>query len=233
MLCFITTSLIGKDNNPICTKRNERFKNRLPVTHWGHPYTLFDRSNSADFNLDSDLSKVRNRIIPLNNLGDVIQKSYYDIVKKADEGIPSDNGMPRDKVSELAQWAYFNAFVLLIGVDSNGVLITDLNVRGKYKNNVLNAFDKLSDKIRNSNGKLQFSGKSLMMWLQAYDLLKATAACSDLQGIKYFNNFDSDRNNDNWCSPRNKLRKLTRDFYEECDGLNGVITGRRGWKKNH
>jgi hypothetical protein len=62
-------------------------------------------------------------------------------------------------------------------------------------------------------------------YLQAYDLLKAG------NGIAAY---DGDRNHsDGDCSPRNKLRKYTRDIYKYSEGDLGITEHAIGWKKNH
>jgi hypothetical protein len=98
---------------------------------------------------------------------------------------------------------------------------------------VLNAFDAFKDEVSSDNGHLQYQGKSLIMWLQAYDYLKSTSEIPILRNTNrgWYNN-DSDRNNGE-CSPRNKLRKTAKEFYWNSWGITGVITSRTGWKKNH
>jgi hypothetical protein len=78
----------------------------------------------------------------------------------------------------------------------------------------------------------QFHTRSHILWLEAYDLLKASAALPELNSIKYYNNYDSDANIGK-SSPRNKLRYQTKELYQESKGLFGMATHIWGWKKNH
>jgi PKD repeat protein len=80
--------------------------------------------------------------------------------------------------------------------------------------------------------KFKFYARSHILWVQAYDLLKASAALPELETIKYYNNFDSDANILDH-SPRNKLRYQTRNLYKRSKGPFGLVTHRYGWKQNH
>ena len=73
-----------------------------------------------------------------------------------------------------------------------------------------------------------------MLWLTCYDLLKAAYELPELRDNlrNPFDFADADRNG-LACTPRNKLNKLTRDLYQESQGVFGVVTHRYGWKKNH
>jgi hypothetical protein len=88
----------------------------------------------------------------------------------------------------------------------------------------------LQEKYKNENFK--FYARSHILWVQAYDLLKASAALPELETIKYYNNFDSDANI-LVHSPRNKLRSQTRNLYKASKGMFGIVTHRYGWKQNH
>jgi hypothetical protein len=57
----------------------------------------------------------------------------------------------------------------------------------------------------NVKNLFKFYSRSHILWLQAYDLLKASAALPELESIKYFDNDNSDANQGRQ-SPRNKLR---------------------------
>jgi hypothetical protein len=228
----------------ICTDVEELYRKRHKIRDmtYGHPYTIFDRHNKNYINLDSAIANIRERITIENKHNDTLNgpifKAYQKIYSKAIKSMPTDNGMESDKsVSNLAIWAKNNAFVNLIGMDDNGLLIDVLHPSGynrdAFQFNATVAFLNLTGEIKSDNSYMQGYSRSLIQWLQAYDLLKASAASSELAGTRaYFNNTDSDRNKDK-CSPRNKLRKLTRDIYKESMGINGIMTSRTGWKKNH
>ncbi len=82
--------------------------------------------------------------------------------------------------------------------------------------------------------KMQGYTRSLIIWLQAYDLLKASYEDSLLRnaGRNPWGFGDADRNSGD-CSPRNKLRKYTRDIYKYSEGDFGITEHAIGWKKNH
>jgi hypothetical protein len=87
--------------------------------------------------------------------------------------------------------------------------------------------------------RIQYCSRSLILWLQTYDLLKAAYEIRDeLNLIKPPKNRhpwefgDADRNGLD-CSQRNKLRKLTRDLYYYSKGFDGIVEHATGWKKNH
>jgi hypothetical protein len=137
--------------------------------------------------------------------------------------------------------------------------VTNFNKRNEYRNKSLYAFDVgLTGKIDANNpgwgwwifppaylfanfieeqkflSKLQFHSRSLLFWLQSYDLMKAAYELPELKDHNrhLWGSGDADKNYSE-CSPRNKLRKLTRDLYQESQGVFGVVTHRYGWKKNH
>ncbi len=84
-------------------------------------------------------------------------------------------------------------------------------------------------------GKIQNQCRSLTLWLQSYDLIKAEYASNDLRfGIAprcKWGFGDYDRNDYN-CSPRNKMRQLTKDLYYYSKGNFGIVEHKYGWKKN-
>jgi hypothetical protein len=85
--------------------------------------------------------------------------------------------------------------------------------------------------------KLQFCSRSLILWLQTYDLLKAAYEIRDeldkIAPNRYPWGFaDADRNGLD-CSQRNKLRRLTRELYVRSNGILGITDHAFGWKKNH
>jgi hypothetical protein len=59
----------------------------------------------------------------------------------------------------------------------------------------------------NVKNLFKFYSRSHILWLQAYDLLKASAALPELESIKYFDNDNSDANQGRQ-SPRNKLYQM-------------------------
>jgi hypothetical protein len=127
--------------------------------------------------------------------------------------------------------------------------VTNFDKRNEYRNKSLYAFDVgLTGAIDANNpswgwwifptaylfanwieeqnflNKLQFHSRSLLFWLQSYDLMKAAYELPELRDSlrNPFGFADADRNG-LACTPRNKLRKLTRDLYQESQGARGVI----------
>jgi hypothetical protein len=169
-----------------------------------------------------------------------------------------------ESISQLAIYAKNCAFVFLIGLDGNGNPLDAPNntaARDAFKSKALNAFENLDGVIDNEvseltylipvyglgvaaynqimretelYSKMQGYTRSLITWLQAYDLLKAAFEVSELRnaGRNPWGFGDKDRNTGD-CSPRNKLRKYTRDIYKFSEGFTGIVEHAAGWKKNH
>jgi len=152
-----------------------------------------------------------------------------------------------DKISPAARWAKNNAFVFLIGLDSaaNWMDTTSYSsqspsnaMRNSFRDLALYAFNIIKFDVVGDDGKQQHQCKSLQMWLQAYDLLKTAREDPVLysQGRHPLPQYDGDRNAGD-CSPRNKLRRYTRDFFKAIGGGEfswwGVVNSPSGWKKNH
>ncbi len=222
-----------------CTETEEylRKRHRIEGMNYGHPYTTFDRHNGLTF--QETIENIRKTIKKENDPDNEgpIYTAYKLLYIFASKPMPTDNGMHNESPSELALWAKNNAFVMLIGLDGNADTLS-LAERAEFKYKALQAFSNLNGEIGNFpllNKKLdkhKFYSRSLISWLQAYDLLKASAAIPQLSSIKWENNFDSDANNGK-CHPRNKLRKLTRDLYLNSKGSFGIVEHKWGWKKNH
>ena len=145
-----------KSQNPACTDIDELFRQRLTGigNFYGHPYTMFDKTidNSNSFNFDNKITKIRERINAEKASEGIIFKSYSIIFNIANGTINNDDGLPADGVSNLSQWAKFNAFVFLVGLDADGDFMdtksyggiaASYDKRNKFKQNVLDAFDGL------------------------------------------------------------------------------------------
>jgi hypothetical protein len=182
---LFSSSFVGISQN--CTDVKELFRKRHIIREmtYGHPYTTFDRHNKNFINLDNAISNIRNNIIQENNIDPLkrgpIFKAYQKIYNKAVESMPSDNGMESDKsMSNLALWAKNNAFVNLIGLDSIARLLDKTDTTGTKRNSfkfkAIASFQRISGEIKSDNSYMQGYSRSLIQWLQCYDLLKATAA---------------------------------------------------------
>ena len=135
--------------------------------------------------------------------------------------------------------------------------VTNFDKRNEYRNKSLYAFDVgLTGAIDANNpswgwwifptaylfanfieeqkflSKLQFHSRSLLFWLQSYDLMKAAYELPELRDHNrhLWGSGDADKNYSE-CSPRNKLRKLTRDLYYYSKGFDGIVEHIKGWKK--
>jgi len=234
--------------NVIFAQPEELFRGRHIVGggNYGHPYTTIDRHN-GDLSINQTIQKIRSKIVPEMNDSQV-SLAYYDLYNFAVGPMPTDGGLNNNSSnpngpSSLALWAKCNAFVFLIGLDSAGKWldttsyngITSFARRNEFRDRVhhhnmssnsINAFDHLTDEMPKFNEKtnIKFAARSLIYWLCAYDLLKAAYEIPELRDNER-NNWgfgDADRNHSK-SSPRNKLRKLTRDLYQLSTGWNGII----------
>jgi hypothetical protein len=256
LILFLISNLIF---NLVFAQPEELYRGRLKIEggNYGHPYTTFDRYN-GNLSFNQTINNIRDRIIREKGDGPVFE-AYSKLYNFAVDPMPADGGMKSidgngaEGPSRLALWAKCNAFVFLIGLDSAARWldttsygsIKSFTRRNEFRdrvffpnlsNNYVNAFSHLTDEMPNfySKGEIQFASRSLIHWLAAYDLLKASYEITELRaGYRYVWGFgDSDRNIFK-SSPRNKLRKLTRDLYQLSTGWSGIVEHQSGWKKNH
>lgn len=186
------------------------------------------------------------------------------VATKPGDGGLMDYPLGGDKApSKLAEWAKNNAFVFLVGLNASGQKLDSIDTTGALRNafrdRAKNAFNNLTDEMDHYNDswllvidataffgldlfneqrlldKMQFYSRSLILWLQTYDLLKAAYEVSELRnaGRNPWGYGDADRNTDGSCAPRRKLRKLSRDLYYYSNGLGGIVEHRFAWKRNH
>jgi hypothetical protein len=244
-LCFV------KKGNAQCYYHDESnppeelFRKRVKEQgmRYGNPYTMFVRDDN--FNKDTSLDQIRKNI---NNYKIVNRKffiySYADLYKGIYKSAiaAEPNRCPELQVEEDCMhpaWVKNNAIVYLLE------LKYDTTDQGKDTLKPLSLsdknwfFDRANQGLRNLNPsvatcnwgasygckKVRNKAIQLVYYLQAYDLLKAG------NGIAAY---DGDRNHsDGDCSPRNKLRKYTRDIYKYSEGDLGITEHAIGWKKNH
>lgn len=292
ILVLIIFSFISSINAQSCTNTKELLRKRHNIKGmtYGHPYTTFDRHNKNYKTLQNTIDNIRKNILKDKSISNVeelrgpVYRAYKAIYKNAKLDRPTDNGLISTNYGEvarsyLASWAKDNAFVFLIGLDSNGLKLDSLDTSGatrdSFRNRARNeAFDNLTGEIDHDNAgwgwvaaggvyfstnpitlavalaafnlyneqkylnKIQFCSRSLILWLQTYDLLKAAYEIrGELDTValhRYPWKFgDADANTDGSCAPRRKLRKLTRDLYYYSSGLGGIVVHETGWKKNH
>jgi hypothetical protein len=102
------------------TKVKEFNRGRLQIagSSYGHPYTMFDVHNGKSF--EATIDSIKSRIKSEKLKQEPVFLAYEQIYNNTQGPMPEDNGMPNDKVSELALWAKNNAFVMLVGLDGNG-----------------------------------------------------------------------------------------------------------------
>lgn len=250
-ICFV--SLIKFSFGQSCHDVKELLRKRHTISGmtYGHPYTMFDRHNKLS--LDSIISNIRNRI---NSNDTIFQEAYSKIYTNAKLNMPLDNGIINgtDK-SALAIWAKNNAFVFLIGVDGNGAKLDTIkynginasdSARNAFRDRAKDAFSYLTGKVKphaslsisisnSDDTNLQHYSRSLIYWLQAYDLLKAAYEVSELRnaGRNPWGFGDADRNTDGDCGVRRKLRDYARNVYTRSKDFDGIVEHATGWKKNH
>lgn len=129
--------LFGQRENKLCTNKNELNKNWLDIhARRGHPYSIFNK-NASNFNFDSCLSKIRLEIkkdtIASAGFKKNLSIAYSRVYNHAIQGKPGDDGLPKEGVSDLARWAYHNAFVYIIGANIYGEKLAD-SVRVEFRN---------------------------------------------------------------------------------------------------
>jgi len=263
-IIYFTSFVAFLSNAQPCTKVKElnRKRHKIDGSTYGHPYTTFDKHNGLTFQetIENIRAKIKYEYHPTNP--GPIYSAYKLVYENASSTRPSDNGMSNEGVSALAQWAKNNAFVFLIGLNAQGLKIDSLDTtfatRNAFRDNARIAFDYLTGEIDANNPgwgwwyspvlyfganlieeekflkNIKFHSRSLILWLQAYDLLKAAYELPELRnaGRNPWGFANADRNGLN-CSPRQKLRKLTRDLYYYSEGGLGIVEHNWGWKKNH
>lgn len=117
-----------------CTKLDEltRKTHSVDGKMYGHPYTTFDRHNGKYFSQTINLIRAR---IKREKSDGFVYKSYKLIYDHANSNLPpnigniQDDGLIKEvlvdgggsSASERALWAKNCAFVMLIGLDGNGV----------------------------------------------------------------------------------------------------------------
>lgn len=203
--------------------------------NYGNPYTMFNK-RTPNWNLNNDLVNVIKNIVssPYDRIKTKEITSYGALYKGIyNAAVSTDPGKCSwDAECSHSEWVKQNAIVYLIGL----VYTTDSSGRDKFiylepNNPTRVAFAlRAADGLSNLNPKIEpcnfgcntitFKALNLILYLQAYDALKAAG---------YYRFGDGDRNGGD-CSARNKLREYTRNLYIEADE---IINNTAGWKKNH
>ena len=141
LLLFVSCTNLHAQCNPSLFKTPEELvKNRLTGegNYYGHPYTMFNK-RMPNFNIQNELEYIR---IQIKKEARILEKgsvyeAYEKVLALANTPKPAEvNADATDKFSKLAQWAKYNAFVLLIGLDAQG---NPMNTE-PYLNNVYAAF---------------------------------------------------------------------------------------------
>ena len=190
--------------NPSLLETPDEFvKNRLmgDGNFYGHPYTMFNK-RLPNFSIQNELENIRIEIKKEYNLPEKgsVYKSYEDILFLANKPRPADaDADATDDYSKLAVWAKYNAFVLLVGLDAQGNLI---NTR-TYLNNVHAAFEHMNYEGAEDKENVAIFAKSVLCWIQAYDLYKTYRRMADGSLPS-----DFDRNQGGECGIRNKMRTM-------------------------
>jgi len=208
------------------------------------PFTLFNKTK-PNWNLEEDLNKIRYNIISgeadiskdKEDFKNNFTRLYYEIYKNAISPEPSKCAIDQEECPHPI-WVKNNAVVNLIGIV---VTETPTTITFKYAGpgdpdrHIIDYHGWLAEEgLRNLNPEVPTCinitsygcdkpskvALSLLYYLQAYDMLKASGRLPQ---------FDWDRNTGD-CSARNKLREFTRNLFIQS---NGVINSTFGYKKNH
>lgn len=260
ILVFISLCFYSLINAQSCTDVKELLRKRHTIKGmtYGHPYTTFDRHNENYKNLDNAIDNIRKNILKDKSISTVeelrgpVYKAYKAIYNNAVAPMPDDHGIitiAHDDKSYLAIWAKNNAFVFLIGLDGFANPLDTPNHktrRNQHRDNALDAFSNLTDNVKphdagsisfynSDDTNMQHYARSLIYWLQAYDLLKAAYDVKELRDSSRnpWGFGDADANKDGSCSPRRKLRNYARNVYTRSKDFDGIVEHYTGWKKNH
>jgi hypothetical protein len=261
LLLFIHLLFISVGYSQTCHNVKELLRKRHTIAGmtYGHPYTTFDRHNDNYQNLQNSINNIRARILKDKSISNFeilrgpVYQAYKLIYTNAVSSRPTDNGINNgEDKSALAIWAKNNAFVFLVGLDGNTNKLdtrTYCASRDSFRDRALNAFSYLNGVVKPHNfgeitlydsddSYMQHYSRSLIYWLQAYDLLKASFELRvELDSVaphRYPWGFgDADRNTDGSCAPRRKLRDYARNIYTRSKDFDGIVEHAIGWKKNH
>jgi hypothetical protein len=190
--------------NPSLLETPDEFvKNRLmgDGNFYGHPYTMFNK-RMPNFNIQNELEYIR---ILIKKEASIIEKgsvyeAYEKVLALANTPKPAEvNADETDKFIKLAQWAKYNAFVLLIGLDAQG---NPINTE-PYLNNVDAAFEHMNYEGADDKENVAIFANSVLCWIQAYDLYKTYRRMADGSLPS-----DFDRNSGGECSICNKMRTM-------------------------
>lgn len=241
-ISFLTLQITASFSQS-CHDVKELLRKRHTISgmNYGHPYTMFDRHNG--YALDSMISNIRLKF----KKDTIVRNAYQKIYTNATKPRPLDDGKKNgDGYSALAIWAKNNAFVFLIGLDSVGNLMDSTDTtyykRNTFRDRAKGAFNYLDGAIpsyiplyNSDDHNMQHYSRSLIYWLQAYDLLKAAYEVSELRnaGRNPWGFGDADRNTDGDCGVRRRLRDYARNIYRRSEGIDGIVEHATGWKKNH
>ncbi len=229
------------------TVPDELFRKRLKDTEagfkYGGPYTMFNRSKD-DWSFDYIRGEVIKRITAGLPVGDIVDLPFFALVYKNildHAGQPEPAYCPEDsKDCDHPKWVKSNALVFYIGL-KDSISITGLHYMVPMSiPERKNYFFRAQTGLTNLNfsvvscwggpycGIIRQRAMHLISYLQAYDLLKSygehwgqTISPDYITG---------DDRNKGTCSPRNKLRRLARNVFNESDA---VINSPSGWKRNH
>ncbi|NDC30560.1 MAG: hypothetical protein EBZ58_06410, partial [Bacteroidetes bacterium] len=206
----------------------KRLKDKEVGFRYGNPYTMFNRQNYENWDLETTLNKVKNNIISDINGG--YANLYKDIWNYANNAEP--NKCAYDVHCAHPQWVKSNAIVYLLGLKYDNQTYSKDTFLTMTSNTKDSFFNKAHQGLRNLNpriigcsgfgdcGKVREKAIDLVYYLQAYDLLKAGGGLPSS---------DQDKNG-NKCTARNKLREFARNLYKQSDD---IINSWTGWKKNH
>jgi len=185
-----------------------------------YPYTIFNHASNLS------IAKQKENLIELikTDKDKIPVGEFYRIYKAlwdfAWESRPAVGGNPSAAPSRLPMWAKAHAFICYLGINPDGNTLTN----NEFETLAWTAEKALLDMNTEVDwwkyAQLLGRSRELIASVQAYDLLKA---CGRLQ---------NDRNKSD-LTPRDNIRKLARNIFNEANDIEGVLQNPYGWKKNH
>ncbi len=243
----------------------ELFRKRVKEDkmRYGNPYTMFVRGD--DFDVKVEIKKIKDNIrngTPISKDSLPIYARLYAAIYNYAANESEPDRCPELEESQTCihpAWVKNNAIVYLIGLKYSVV-----GGKGQFDSltptEKQEFFEKAKQGLRNLNpnvntcnwgmeykpewytlgtsvrcGKVRIKAAELTLYLQAYDLLKASYEIKTELRDKGRNPWgfgDADRNGLD-CSQRNKLRRATRELYTYSEGWLSITDHKYGWKKNH
>jgi hypothetical protein len=232
----------NNDCDPTIELTRNRLKDHEPGFRYGGPYTMFNRTTPG-WSFDAIRLKIMDRIKLRTAVRDSflspITKMYRAIVAHANQASPPLCEYDQ-KECQHPKWVKNNAIAFFIGLKDSLDPALKVHLIPMTDSERIGYFLKAQTGLRNLNfeviscwggpdcGIIRQKAMQLASYLQTYDLLKSYG---EHWGVSIAPDYiRGDDRNKGTCSPRNKLRELTKNVYLQSDN---VINSSNGWKRNH